>query len=239
MMTTAMIIAAGKGTRMRSPLPDSLHALGGKPVIWHLLEACEEVFDRIAVVVGPGMEAVARAVAPHQVVVQHDPFGTAHAALQAIPLLGKGDAAVLSAARPLVRAGTLRALLARRARGDARLALLVMRPSAPTGSGRLFADGNVRRAIDWPDAGEDERATGLFDVGGICADSSDLSRWLRAVRNDNSRSDYRLADVVGMAVSEGAGIAAVEGSEAELRSIDSHEDLFAAERDLAAMRQTI
>ncbi len=239
-MTTAVILAAGMGTRMRSTVPKALHQLGGKPMLWHLVAACEEAFDRIVVVVGPGMEAVARAAAPHQSVVQVDRLGTAHAALQAVPLLGRGDAAVLYADNPLVRAETLRALLARRAGGDARLALLAMRPRDPAKYGRVIADasGAVERVVEWADADEGERAIGLCNAGAICADAADLARWLRGVRNDNAKGEYYLTDVVSLAFAEGARVVAVEGPEAELRGVNSPEELAEAEATLEAMRRS-
>ena len=83
MTTTAVLLAAGLGTRMKSALPKALHPIAGRPMLQHLIASCTEVFDRIVVVAGPGMETLARAAAPHPVVVQAERLGTAHAALQA------------------------------------------------------------------------------------------------------------------------------------------------------------
>ena len=131
MSAIAIILAAGLGTRMRSAMPKALHPIAGRPMLNHLIAACETVFDRIVVVVGPGMEALERAAAPHPTVVQSERLGTGHAALQAAPLLegSAGDAAVLYADNPLVSEATLRRLLARRT--EAGLALLAMRPADP------------------------------------------------------------------------------------------------------------
>ena len=81
--TAAIILAAGLGTRMRSALPKALHPIAGRPMLRHLIAACEAVFERIVVVVGPGMPALEAAAAPHPTVVQAERLGTGHAALQA------------------------------------------------------------------------------------------------------------------------------------------------------------
>ena len=87
----AIILAAGLGTRMRSRLPKALHPIAGRPMLRHLLATCEQVFERIVVVVGPDMAALARAAAPHATVVQAERLGTGHAALQAQSVLGSAN----------------------------------------------------------------------------------------------------------------------------------------------------
>ena len=181
MTSTAVLLAAGLGTRMKSTLPKALHRIAGKPMLRHLIDSCMQAFDRVVVVVGPGMEAVAAAAAPHAVVVQADRLGTAHAALQAVAHFGGGDVAVLYADNPLIRPDTLRRLLL--ARRDAGLALLAMRPANPGRYGRVVAwDGAVERIIEWADATDAERAIGLCNAGVLCADAADFTRWLRAVQ---------------------------------------------------------
>jgi bifunctional UDP-N-acetylglucosamine pyrophosphorylase/glucosamine-1-phosphate N-acetyltransferase len=109
MTTTAVILAAGLGTRMKSALPKALHPIAGRPMLSHLLASAASVFDRIVVVTGPEMEAVARIAAPHPSVIQHERLGTAHAALQAAPLFaGEDEVAILYADNPLITPETLR-----------------------------------------------------------------------------------------------------------------------------------
>ena len=152
MPATAIILAAGFGTRMKSAMPKAMHPIAGRPMLRHLLASCEAAFDRIVVVVGPDMEALAALAAPHQVVVQTDRLGTAHAALQAAPYFGDGEVAVLYADNPLISPATLRSLLDRRAAGDAGLALLAMRPADPARYGRVIGtDGFVDRIVEWAD----------------------------------------------------------------------------------------
>jgi bifunctional UDP-N-acetylglucosamine pyrophosphorylase / glucosamine-1-phosphate N-acetyltransferase len=230
MPATAVILAAGLGTRMKSALPKALHPIAGRPMLRHLLASCEAVFDSIVVVVGPGMASVAEAASPHAAVVQAERLGTAHAALQAEAGFGDGEVAILYADNPLVRPGTLRRLLERRAAGDAALALLAMRPADPGRYGRVVAvDNYVERIVEHADATASERAIGLCNAGVLCASAGDLRRWLRAVRADNAKGEFYLTDVVALARAAGGRIAAVEAPEAELAGINSRAELAAAE----------
>jgi len=240
MPAAAIILAAGLGTRMRSSLPKALHSIAGRPMLNHLIAACEATFDRIVVVVGPGMEALERAAAPHPTVVQAERLGTGHAALQAAPLLEgfAGDAAVLYADNPLITAGTLRRLLARRA--EAGLALLAMRPADPGRYGRVVRgpSGDVLRVVEWADADAAERGIGLCNAGVVCAPAADLLRWLRALRNDNSKGEYYLTDAVALARADGKRVVAEEAPEAELRGINSRAELAQAEATAQAALRT-
>jgi bifunctional UDP-N-acetylglucosamine pyrophosphorylase/glucosamine-1-phosphate N-acetyltransferase len=230
MHATAVILAAGLGTRMKSVLPKALHRIAGRSMLRHLLASCEAVFDRIVVVVGPEMEAVQREAAPHAAVVQQERLGTAHAALQAADLFGGGEVAVLYADNPLIRPETLRNLLHRRARGDAGLALLAFRPADPGRYGRVIApSGMVERIVEWADADEAVRGVTLCNAGVLCAAAGDMLRWLRAVRPDNAKGEYYLTDTVALARSEGTAVAAVEAPAEEVAGINARSELAAAE----------
>ncbi len=223
---------------MRSALPKAMHPLGGRPMLRHLLAAVEQVFDRIVVVVGPGMEGLAKIAAPHDVVVQHERLGTAHAARMAAPLLADyaGEVAVLYADNPLITAATMRRLL----EAPADIALLAMRPADAAKYGRVVSEGaRVLRVVEWADASEAERAIGLCNAGVIRAPAGQLFPWLAAVGNANAAGEYYLPDVISLAVGEGAHCAAVEAPEAELRGINSRAELALAEGELqAALRAT-
>ena len=230
MPATAVVLAAGSGTRMKSALPKPLHKIAGRPMLSHLLDSCASVFDRIVVVIGPGMEALARLASPHAVVVQEERLGTAHAALQAGEKFGAGEVAVLYADNPLITSATLRRLLDRRAAGDAGLALLAMRPDDPARYGRVIGgDGFVDRIVEYADATPAERAEGLCNAGVLCAAASDMRRWLEGVRNDNEKREFYLTDAVALARAEGARVAAVEAPAEELRGINSRAELADAE----------
>ena len=234
MSAAAIILAAGLGTRMRSTRPKVMHALAGRPMIRHLLAACEARFGRVVVVVGPDMPDLEAAVAPHDVAVQRERLGTGHAALQAMSQLGghPGDIAVLYGDNPLVTEATLGRLLAARAEAD--LVLLAMRPADPGRYGRVVTapDGMVERIVEWADADAADRAIDLCNAGVVCAASADLFRWLSAVKNDNAKGEYYLTDVVALARAEGLRVRAIEAPEAELRGINSRAELAAAEAEL-------
>jgi bifunctional UDP-N-acetylglucosamine pyrophosphorylase/glucosamine-1-phosphate N-acetyltransferase len=233
-MRAAIILAAGQGTRMKSAMPKVMHRIAGRPMINHLIAACETVFERIIVVAGPGMPELEAAVRPHASVVQLERLGTGHAARMAAPLLEgfTGDVAVLYGDNPLISPGTLQRLVA--AREEADLAMLAMRPADPAKYGRVVQDaaGEVERIVEWADASEEERAIGLCNAGVVCAAWPDLARWLAGLRNENRQGEFYLTDVVGAARAEGRRSHAVEAPEAELRGINSRVELAAAEAEV-------
>ncbi len=128
---TAVILAAGLGTRMKSALPKAAHKIAGAPMLTLLIKSAEQVFDKIVVVIGPNQDHLAALAAPHRTVIQHERLGTAHAALQAAPHFGDGIVAVFYADNPLVSAETMRELADRLEAGDAKLVLLATTPPAP------------------------------------------------------------------------------------------------------------
>lgn len=227
---TAIILAAGHGTRMRSDLPKTLHKIAGRPMLSHLLASVDAVFDRAVVVIGPGMDDVAACAAPHPSVIQHDRRGTAHAALQAAPQFGDGDVAILYADNPLIRPETLSALLDRRRETGAALALLAMRPADPARYGRVIVrDDDVEKIVEWADATEAERATPLCNAGVMAADSATMMRLLERVRPNNAANEYYLTDIVALARAEGGRVIAVEAPHDELRGVNSRAELAEAE----------
>lgn len=229
MHATAIVLAAGLGTRMKSSVPKTLHRLAGQTMLRHLLDSCQAAFDRAVVVLGPDMDAVRREAAPHACVVQTDRLGTAHAALQAEALFGDGMVAVLYADNPLIRPQTLRRLLDSATEHD--LSLLAFRPADPGRYGRVLTngDGLVERIVEYADATPAERAIGLCNAGVLCAPATDMRRWLRAVRNDNSKAEYYLTDVVALARADGGRVRAVEAPSDELGGVNSRAELAAAE----------
>jgi bifunctional UDP-N-acetylglucosamine pyrophosphorylase/glucosamine-1-phosphate N-acetyltransferase len=228
--STAILLAAGLGTRMRSAWPKALHPIAGRPMLAHLIASCAEVFDRIVVVAGPGMEALEPLAAPWPIVVQTERLGTGHAALQAVDHFGDGDVAVLYADNPLIQPQTLRRLLARRREGDAGLVLLAMRPPDAGRYGRVIgADGFVDRIVEHADATPEERAVGLCNAGVLCAAAGDMAGWLRRVGNANAKGEYYLTDTVALARADGRAVAVVEAPWGELRGINSRAELAEAE----------
>ncbi|WP_406237874.1 bifunctional UDP-N-acetylglucosamine diphosphorylase/glucosamine-1-phosphate N-acetyltransferase GlmU [Acetobacter orientalis] len=232
---TAVLLAAGLGTRMKSSRPKAMQRLAGRPMLAHLIANAAAVFDKLVVVIGPEMADVAELAAPHTVVVQHERLGTAHAALQAEAYFGEGDVAVLYADNPLISEQTLSRLLAERRSPGVGLALLAMRPQDPGRYGRVLTEGsNVTRIVEWADATPAERAIDLCNAGVLCADAPTFRHWLHNVKNDNTKGEYYLTDVVDLAVADGVNVRAVEAAEDELRGINSRAELAQAE---AALQQ--
>ncbi len=227
MYATAILLAAGFGTRMKSAHPKAMHPIAGRPMLAHLIDSCAGVFDRVVVVVGPGMDALAALAAPHAVVVQTERLGTAHAALQAVGHFGDGDVAVLYADNPLIRPDILRTLLA--ARANAGLALLAMRPADPGRYGRVIMDGpDVTSIVEWADATEAERAIPLCNAGVLCADARAFEGWLRRVR-PSQKGEFYLTDCVALARADGVRVTAVEAPAEQLRGVNSRAELADAE----------
>ena len=230
MQSTAIIIAAGLGTRMKSALPKAAHKIAGREMLVHLIRAAEQVFDRIVVVVGPEMQPLEALAAPHAIAVQQERLGTAHATRQAEPYFGEGPVAVFYADNPLVSVETMRALLARLNAGDAGLVLLGMTPPEAGKYGRLVMDGAyVSRIVEFVDANEAERAIGFCNAGGMAALGTDMRGWLAQVGNANTKGEFYLTDIVAIARDEGVNVAALDAPYDECLGVNSRAELAQAE----------
>lgn len=228
---TAIILAAGLGTRMKSRLPKALHRLANRPMINHLVDTVQQVADHVVVVVGPDMPALEKAVAPHATVTQTERLGTGHAARTAEPLFGDGDVIILNADNPLITSATLQQLFHARQEG-ASLAMLGMCPVDPARYGRVIEDNNaVQRIVEYKDATDEERNIGLCNAGAFCASSTDLRRWLSQISNDNAQKEYYLTDVVALAAAEG-NVRCVIADESELAGVNSRAELARVEHSV-------
>src|SRR5579883_1636742 len=189
----AVVLAAGKGTRMRSARPKVLHALAGRPMILHLLAAVERRgLAKVVVVVGPGMESVAEAVAPHPVVVQREQRGTAHAVLAARAALAgfRGEVLVLYGDTPLVMGETLERLLsARREKPEVTVPVPGFRPEDPSALGWMGtgAGGALEAIVEHRDATAEQRAFGLCNSGVMVIDAALLFPLLERVGDRNAK----------------------------------------------------
>jgi bifunctional UDP-N-acetylglucosamine pyrophosphorylase / glucosamine-1-phosphate N-acetyltransferase len=230
MQSLAVIIAAGLGTRMKSSLPKAAHKIAGREMLLHLIRAAEKTFDRIVVVVGPEMERLEQLAAPHEVVVQHERLGTAHAARVAEQKFGEGPVAVFYADNPLVSAETMRALKDRLAAEDAGLVLLGMTPPDAGKYGRLvMEDDFVTRIVEYADAKPEELAIGFCNAGGLIALGADMRGWLADVGNDNAKGEYYLTDIVAIARAAGIKVAALDAPYEECLGVNSRAELAQAE----------
>ena len=236
----AVILAAGKGTRMKSPLPKVLHTLAGRSMIGHVLEALAPLYpERQVVVLSPGQDAVADLVAPRPVVVQDPPLGTGHAVLVTRRALKgyEGDVLILYADTPLITAATLRRLCAaRREPIEAGLAVLTFRPEDPAEYGRVILeqDGGVAGVIEYRDADPATRAITLCNAGTMVVASRHLWPLLERVGNANAKGEYYLTDVVALARRADLRVVAVEAAPEEVIGVNSQAELAAAEAVLQA-----
>jgi bifunctional UDP-N-acetylglucosamine pyrophosphorylase/glucosamine-1-phosphate N-acetyltransferase len=233
-----ILLAAGKGTRMKSDLPKVLHRLAGKPLVGHALDAAAALNPaHCVVVVGPGMEDVAAAVAPHPTAVQAGQRGTADAVLAAREALagfgGGSDGAtvlVLYGDTPMIEADTLGRMIAAR-EGGAAVVVLGFRPDDPAEYGRLVLDasGALEAIVEYRDADAGQRAIGLCNSGVMAISAGHVWDLLDRVGDDNAKGEYYLTDIVELARGDGLACAVVEGEEAEVLGINSRNDLAAAE----------
>jgi bifunctional UDP-N-acetylglucosamine pyrophosphorylase/glucosamine-1-phosphate N-acetyltransferase len=212
-----IIMAAGKGTRMKSRHPKVLQKLAGRALLQHVLDTAAQLQAHSAVVItGHGADQVEAAIGQSSAGIsqlafarQEPQLGTGHAVQQAVPLLAdEGMAIVLSGDVPLTQADTLQGLL--NAAGSDRMALLTVNMPDPTGYGRIVrnAEGTVQRIVEQKDANADERAITEVYSGIMAVPLRWLKPWLAQLNNHNAQGEYYLTDVVAMAVADGV---AVEG----------------------------
>ncbi len=234
MALNIVIMAAGKGTRMKSKLPKVLHRLAGRSLLQHVLDTAAKLgAQRIVTVTGHGAERVEAAVtAPHLRFVRQMPqLGTGHAVQQAAPLLPEeGTTLILNGDVPLIEADTLRALV--QACAGQQLALLTIELADATGYGRIVREGRAVRAIvEHKDASPSQRAISEVYSGVMAAPTAMLKRWLVGLRADNAQGEYYLTDVVALAVAEGVPVTATQAPhEIEVLGINSPLQLAELER---------
>jgi len=231
----AIILAAGKGTRMKSDLHKVLHPIAGKPMLMHLLDSFDELSPKhTVVVVGDKREQLDAALADRDIVtaLQEPQHGTAHAALQARDALSSfsGNILVCFGDCPMVKAQTVRKLLDALDSG-AKVAVLGFRPDDPLAYGRIIADadGTVAKMVEYKDASAQERACDLCNSGLIVAHSDDMWPLLDAVSNNNAQGEYYLPDVATGAIARGDMVKVVETDPAEVAGINSRAELAEAE----------
>ena len=229
-----VIMAAGKGTRMKSALPKVLHKLGGSSLLQHVLQTAAGLkADGIVTITGHGAEAVESAVsAPNLRFVRQMPqLGTGHAVQQAVPALhAEGTTLILNGDVPLIEATTMRALV--EACGGTRLALLTVDLANPFGYGRILREGDAVKAIvEQKDASLAQREIKEGYTGMMAVPTAQLKRWLAALRNDNAQNEYYLTDIVAAAVADGVQVVASKAhNETEVLGVNSPLELARLER---------
>jgi bifunctional UDP-N-acetylglucosamine pyrophosphorylase/glucosamine-1-phosphate N-acetyltransferase len=240
MSIQAVILAAGKGTRMRSSLPKVLHPVAGQPMVGHVLAAARACgVDGIHLVYGHGADQLkARIAAPGiSWVHQEEQLGTGHAVAVALPDLNDDDRVlVLYGDTPLLQADTLRRLLA--AHPDNGIALLTVRLPDPTGYGRIVREnGKVTGIVEQKDASPAQLAIDEVNTGVLVARAGQLKAWLGRLDNDNAQGEYYLTDIFAMAHAEGCEINTVHpASTAEVEGANDRLQLAGLERAYQRMQ---
>ena len=198
-----IILAAGKGTRMKSDSPKVMHTLAGKPMINWLIETSEQLNPKkIITVIGPDMPALEEAVAPHETAIQKDRNGTGGAVKCALPTLKdfKGKVLILMGDEPLVELSVLKAL----AENDG-LAVQGFDTLAPAGLGRMLLnqDGTLDKIVEDRDCSDEQKRISLCNAGNYCVPAEHLEGWINQIGNDNAQGEYYLTDLPAIAVKDG------------------------------------
>lgn len=234
----AVILAAGKGTRMKSELPKVIHKALGKPMVKYSIDAAVEAgadISDICLVVGHKAELVKEAVGEDVTYVfQKEQLGTGHAVKCASEFIGKdGITMVLCGDTPLIKGKTLKKLVETHiAEGNA-ITVLTARVDDPTGYGRIIKDnwGKFVKIVEQKDATLEEQRVDEINSGMYIFDSAVLSRALSMITNDNAQGEYYLTDTIEIVKSEGLGEVAtmVIDDVDEIKGVNSPEQLEEAE----------
>ncbi len=233
----AIILAAGKGTRMKSDLHKVLHPIAGRPMLLHLIDSVAALKpERTVVVTGAGREQVEAVVSPLGVmtVVQGEQLGTGHAVHQAEEAMGgfAGDILILYGDVPLVSTATMARMIERlHGEDDPATVVLGFRPLDPGAYGRVIADadGRIEKMVEFKDASPEERAETLCNSGLMAVRGEDLFTLLAQVGNDNAAGEFYLPDIVMLAAEDGRSSAVIETEASEVAGVNSRGELAAVE----------
>ena len=232
-----IILAAGRGSRMKSDLHKVLHPIAGRPMLFHLIDSAQTLMpEHIVIITGSGREQVESAVAPFgaQTALQAEQLGTGHAVRQAEELLAgfEGDVLILYGDVPLVKSATMQRMLDR-LNSDDQPATVVLgfRPGDAAAYGRVVADdsGQIIRMVEFKDADAADRAVTLCNSGLMAVRSSDLFELLSRVGNENASGEFYLPDIVMLAAADERTSAVIETESDEVAGVNSRSELAAVE----------
>jgi bifunctional UDP-N-acetylglucosamine pyrophosphorylase/glucosamine-1-phosphate N-acetyltransferase len=235
MLVDIVILAAGKGTRMRSQLPKVLHPIAGTPMLQHIVNTVAELKPVAThVVIGHGADAVRDAIVGDHIsfVVQEEQLGTGHAVMQALPNLKGEMALVVLGDTPLLKAESLRKLLDSVDHNS--YGLLTVESADPTGLGRIVRDtaGNVERIVEHKDASDEQLAITETNTGIMAIPRHLLEKCLPKLSSNNAQGEYYLTDLIELAIAEGLKIVSAKAtSEMEVQGVNNRLQLAALERE--------
>ena len=238
MAFSVVILAAGKGTRMKSALPKVLHPVGGLPMVQRIINTTQAMdASQIHLVYGHGGDQLKARLEGKNLnwCLQAEQLGTGHAVQQAADdIKDDEDVLILVGDAPLIRQETLERLKAVKAQCD--LALLTVELEDPTGMGRIIReDDNITAIVEHKDASDAQREICEINTGMMMMGGADLKRWLSELRNDNAQGEYYLTDVIAMAAAEGKRIQAAQpDAPVEVEGVNNRAQLANLERALQA-----
>jgi len=207
---TAIILAAGKGTRMKSELPKVMHKLAGKPLIDHVLDSIEKLgVSEVLTIVGHGREIVTEHIKGRsEIVIQHEQLGTGHALLQAAPFLKKNKGVlVLSGDQPLLTSDTLDSLVKMHEESNSSATVLTAQMDNPYGYGRIIRnEGTFKAIVEEKDSDESQKRIKEINTGTYCFVGFSLQEALTRITPKNSQGEYYLTDVFDSLLSQGDSI---------------------------------
>ncbi len=206
---SVVILAAGKGTRMRSSLPKVLHQLASKPMLGHVLDTAGQLSSQLHVVYGHGGDEVKQQLSNYSVdwVEQKEQLGTGHAVAQALPSIDDDSRVlILYGDVPLISLETLTELLS--GTGPNEMGLLTAVLDNPMGYGRIVRNGSnqVTGIVEQKDATEEQLLIDEINTGIMLANGVDLKRWISGLSNSNSQGEYYLTDIIALAVADGIAV---------------------------------
>lgn len=231
---SAVILAAGKGTRMYSDLPKVLHCVAGKPMVKHVIDTATALgAENVHLIYGHGGELMRERLANEKVnwVFQNEQLGTAHAVQQAAPFFKDDEnIVVLYGDAPLISVETLEKLIA--AKPENGIALLTVNLDNPTGYGRILREnGNVVAIVEQKDANAEQLKIQEVNTGVMVSDGANFKKWLARVDNHNAQGEYYLTDLIALANQDGCQVMAVQAGDAiEVEGANNRLQLAALER---------
>ena len=238
MSTTVIILAAGKGTRMRSQLPKVLQPLAGRPLLGHVIDTAQKIkADNIITIYGHGGDRVQAVFADQKItwVEQAEQLGTGHAVKVTLPVLPQdGISLILSGDVPCISQTTLQNLLD--TTQDKGIGLVTLTLSDATGYGRIVRNnGQIQAIVEHKDASDEQRQIKEINTGIYAVSNAKLHEWLPNLSNNNAQGEYYLTDIVAMALADGMTVASVEPEQAfEVEGVNDRLQLATLERQYQA-----
>ena len=235
MSTNVIILAAGKGTRMRSTLPKVLQPLAGRPLLGHVIETAKKLnAANIITIYGHGGNLVQQAFAQENVewVEQAEQLGTGHAVKVTLPVLPTdGVSLILSGDVPCITEATLKKLL--QASAETGIGIVTLTVDDATGYGRIVRkNGEIQAIVEHKDANDEQRIIKEFNTGIYCVNNAKLHEWLPKLSNENAQGEYYLTDIIAMAIADGLSVASVEPELAfEVEGVNDRVQLATLERE--------